>query len=621
MPSSFQIPDMSAALIDRQFPAITQLNRLEGRPRTRQFDRSLGAEVRDALWMLTRQWQMGEFEGDDAGSPFFARWHLQTAPLTRYQARAQPAEAFDPDTPLEPTVERRPIPLVQKQRAVSLEIRLLLGRQWGKMVSDLPGVAKLYLEKYPVDAPAADDVDCRAHPDVSQTFDALANRRIDGGKIYLYLTADPAHRVYDGMAVNATHHATLDERAKKFVEWYDRLFYQPRPEANTAWDPARLEYRCACAAPTEAGEKVFAAEEYYHGHLDWYNFNIDDASPGLGADADPLPKPLTQTVIPTPVKFSNMPNTRWWEFEDGKTNFGNVTAATTDLAKLLFLEFALVYANDWFLIPCTLPAGSTANVLGLVVTNVFGENTWIDPAGAGVDDNWQRWSMFTLNRHGSVDAKVDHTLLVLPTLPTYLESKPVEEVVLIRDETANMVWGIEKTVRLPDGSSRPGGEVAVESHAFLDRALAPGLSPASLVGYNAKIYYRAMNSVPENWIPFVPTHVPNDSREVQLQRGVMARLFETDVDPDKLAQLSKEERVVFAQTMLLREGLDTDPQRPYFLHEEEVPRSGVRVTLSFQRARWKHGRVVTWMGLRKEVGRGEGSSGLAFDQIIPTEDK
>ena len=47
-----------------------------------------------------------------------------------------------------------------------------------------------------------------------------------------------------------------------------------------------------------------------------------------------------------------MPNTRWWAFEDGRTNFGDVDAATTDLAKLLFLEFGLVYANDWFLIPC-----------------------------------------------------------------------------------------------------------------------------------------------------------------------------------------------------------------------------------------------------------------------------
>ena len=37
------------------------------------FDRALRAEVRDALWMLTRQWQLGEFRGDDAGSPVLAR--------------------------------------------------------------------------------------------------------------------------------------------------------------------------------------------------------------------------------------------------------------------------------------------------------------------------------------------------------------------------------------------------------------------------------------------------------------------------------------------------------------------------------------------------------------------
>ena len=41
-------------------------NRLEGRPRQHDFDRALKAEVRDALWMLTKQWQMGELTGDDA---------------------------------------------------------------------------------------------------------------------------------------------------------------------------------------------------------------------------------------------------------------------------------------------------------------------------------------------------------------------------------------------------------------------------------------------------------------------------------------------------------------------------------------------------------------------------
>jgi hypothetical protein len=55
--------------------------------------------------------------------------------------------------------------------------------------------------------------------------------------------------------------------------------------------------------------------------------------------------------------------------------------------------------------------------------------------------------------------------------------------------------------------------------------------------------------------------------------------------------------------------------QPYMLHEEEVPRSGVRVTQAFQRARLGDGRVRLWLGVRKQTGRGEGSSGLAFDRI------
>jgi hypothetical protein len=42
------------------------------------------------------------------------------------------------------------------------------------------------------------------------------------------------------------------------------------------------------------------------------------------------------------------------------------------------------------------------------------------------------------------------------------------------------------------------------------------------------------------------------------------------------------------------------------------------VTLSYQRARWLNGRVFVWLGVTKTTGRGEASSGLAFDQLIPT---
>ena len=51
------------------------------------------------------------------------------------------------------------------------------------------------------------------------------------------------------------------------------------------------------------------------------------------------------------------------------------------------------------------------------------------------------------------------------------------------------------------------------------------------------------------------------------------------------------------------------------LFEEEVPREGVRVTRSYQYTRWFDGSTHLWIGRRKEVGRGEGSSGLRFDVL------
>ncbi|MEO6038996.1 MAG: hypothetical protein ABIQ93_11325, partial [Saprospiraceae bacterium] len=125
----------------------------------------------------------------------------------------------------------------------------------------------------------------------------------------------------------------------------------------------------------------------------------------------------------------------------------------------------------------------------------------------------------------------------------------------------------------------------------------------------AKIRYEAMNSVPEHWIPFIPVHLPDDNREIQLQRASMLRIFEGASLPYQKVK---------PRTALLREGLDKLPLTPYFIHEEEVPRSGTHVSQAFQRTRWLDGKVYTWLGVRKKTGRGEGSSGLTFDQILPT---
>jgi len=53
------------------------------------------------------------------------------------------------------------------------------------------------------------------------------------------------------------------------------------------------------------------------------------------------------------------------------------------------------------------------------------------------------------------------------------------------------------------------------------------------------------------------------------------------------------------------------------LREEEVPREGARATRAYQLARWIDGTTLLWLGRRKSIGGGEGSSGLLFDTAEP----
>src|SRR5437764_14285710 len=80
---------------ERLLPTFTRYNRLESRPRTDNFNRALRAEVRDALWMICKQWQMGEFLGDDAGTPVSAKVHIKGQQIAKYNTDDKDTVGFD----------------------------------------------------------------------------------------------------------------------------------------------------------------------------------------------------------------------------------------------------------------------------------------------------------------------------------------------------------------------------------------------------------------------------------------------------------------------------------------------------------------------------------------------
>jgi hypothetical protein len=420
---------------------------------------------------------------------------------------------------------------------------------------------------------------------------AVAGRRMDGYSLYRHI-ADGG-KASDGIGAPPPFRSQLDQLGTRLVAWFNGLIDQPLADAT--WDPRRLEHRFSvAAAEAGGGETVLTAPEYPGGELDWHAFSLDPGTPVGGTHAGPVP--VNRTVFPVPVRFSGMPLPRWWAVEDGGTNFAAVRPDSTDLTRLIFLEFALVFSNSWFQLPCDLPAGTVATVQGLAVTDVFGQRLWITAAGTGAGQDWQQWSMYDLDSLG--DASADSRLFLPSTVPHVATGPALEEVSLIRDENANLVWGIERTIRSPIGEGRRGSEVAAEVLAHR-RQLFPGTPPDAP---HAAVTYEVMNTIAENWIPFIPVHVPGDTRQIQLQRAALPSAVDgTPVPP---------------RTALLREGFDAGTS--YFVNEEEVPQTGTTLSVAYNRARRRDGRVAVWLSTSRGTGRGEGSSGLAFDLLTNT---
>jgi hypothetical protein len=190
--------------------------------------------------------------------------------------------------------------------------------------------------------------------------------------------------------------------------------------------------------------------------------------------------------------------------------------------------------------------------------------------------------------------KKEEQFLYLPPLtPFRQESRPLEELLFLRDEYANMVWGIEKTVCNAMGKPTDGYDLHLELNGpFLHTA------DENAPRKNSLPRFRLASTVPTNWIPYLPFHIDGSNVNIELRRAVMMR-NEAHTAPEDIEPIST----------LARNDLLT-------IREEAVPRSGVRVQLTRQRVRATDGKTYIWQGRKVLAGKGEGSSGLTFDQLM-----
>jgi hypothetical protein len=611
--------------IEVNMPTIVSWNRLEARPRSEDFSRTLKAEVRDALWFISRQWQFGEFLAEDNGSALEMRIDMQTSKVSKYALRDNEAKAFDVDIPMETTVEREPVHM-------DLTIRLEMGRQFErfarKILREDPGgfaqssinniIADLKAEstfQFILPTPPDEHPDVYSNPSLLKSFVAIRNgRMLDGGAVYKTVKEGVNVSGFVTSTNSANALSRVDSAAQSLVDWFEKVYNQPESDADTAWTPNQLEHQFQCSvAASPSAMSVLNATEYANGHLDWYSFDFE-TNPNKYSDSlvdQPINQDLIQrkliTVLPTDLQYPGMPKARWWQFEDFKVDLGDINTNTNEIPKLLMTEFALIYSNDWMLVPFDVNVGCLCDIKSVVVRDVFGQYTSVKAAGAGDNSDWKRWSMFNLNRKGVTSGVADTRLFVPPAVVRTMESEPIERVGLLRDEMANMVWGIEKIIPDGQGGAMDGDQAARRLYDYLVKITPeqPPLAPP--VDNVARIKYGLGTTVPENWIPFIPVRLGGiTSRQIQLRRAAMPRIIN-----------GRTTERIRPQTMLLRTGHNeaTNTWGPYFLHEEEVPRSGVIVERKWQRSRWMNGKTYTWLGRRVRNGRGEANSGLEFDLV------
>ena len=248
------------------------------------------------------------------------------------------------------------------------------------------------------------------------------------------------------------------------------------------------------------------ADEYADGRLDWHTFTA------TGTTGQPAGRPHARsdpfTVVPTAVTYPGMPASRLWEFEDARVNFGAVEAQPEDLGRMLLSGFALVYGANWLLVPLEVPVGALVRITRLDVRDTFGRTTTVGPTAPGGE-----WGMFGVSRADG--ARRAARCSIAPALAASLQGRDVEEVLLLRDEAANLAWAVERAVEGEDGRPADRAQAAHEARPAgpARRAAAPDALP-----------YRLRTDPPPHWFPLLPQRALPTDPSMTFRLGALPRV-------------------------------------------------------------------------------------------------
>ena len=150
------------------------------------------------------------------------------------------------------------------------------------------------------------------------------------------------------------------------------------------------------------------------------------------------------------------------------------------------------YGNDWYVIGLDLPTGALVTTRSLVVTDTFGVETLLRPNGHQATSSSDGWSMFQLAMpfdEGTEGVALTNAFLLAGTLAQPLEGPPIEELLMLRDEQANLAWAVERRLTSPlEQAIDAATDAIADAAAAPNAAAAPRETPA----------YQLASAVPGN---------------------------------------------------------------------------------------------------------------------------
>jgi hypothetical protein len=306
--------------------------------------------------------------------------------------------------------------------------------------------------------------------------------------------------------------------------------------------------------------------------------------------------PRTQPAAPAPphpLTYPGAPPRRYWTFDDANINLAAVTVGPDDIARMLIVEFATVYANDWYQLTIQLPSGALHTIGHLTVTNSFNETETLGPAAPSIPafgsdpSGTPDWCLFrqTVTQPDGTTANLNG-LLLLSSAAAVQSSPPAEEAVLIRDDIADLGWAVEHTVLGAD--DRPLDRYSAAAQQSPLTTASPPADDGSTVRYLLE------TDVPVYCFPLVPDPSGLPQLDMLILRRVGADGQPHDVPP--LGQLLA-------------------PLRTQPLFDQELAAEGTAIRRRRYLTRGYDGEPLLWTGRERATGGHYGSIPLAFDQI------